>query len=105
VQIQCKRAGEGGGGVPETELPVHWSVHLQLPPLPHAPLVQQRMSDGSSGQKPAVDTPPAEAQFAVETHTPGVPFTLQRPLTAAWAVAERRREVTARNFIIGNEWV
>jgi len=81
----------------------HWSVHLQLPPLPHVVFVQQRMSVGSLGQKPTADWPPAEAQFAVETHTPGVPFTLQRPLTAAWAIPERRREVIARNFIIGDE--
>jgi len=52
------------------------------------------------------DVPPATAQFPVETHTPGVPFTLQRPFTAAWAVAERRkREVIARNFIVGDKLV
>lgn len=64
------------------------------------------MSGGSLGQKPMWDVPPATAQFPVETHTPGVPFTLQRPFTAAWAVAERRkREVIARNFIVGDKLV
>ena len=84
-------------------VPAHWSVHLQLPPLPHVVFVQQRMLAGSLGQKPTADWPPAEAQFAVETHTPGAPFTLQRPLTAAWAIPKRRRKVIARSFIIGDE--
>ena len=86
-------------------VPEHWSVHLQLPALPHHLLMQQRMLGGSSRQKPPLDVPPATAQFPVETHTPGLPFTLQRPLTAAWAAAERRREVIAINFIIGDELV
>ena len=87
-------------------MPEHWSVHaqtLQTSGPAHAAFMQQRMSSGSWGQKPLGDWPPAEAHFAVEIHTPGVPFTSQRPLMAAWAVAERRREVIARNFIIGDE--
>ena len=83
-------------------VPAHWSVHLQLPaPLLHSVFVQHWMPFGSKGQNPGVEWPPDEEQLAVETHTPGMPFTSQRPLGKAWAVAKRRREVIARNFIIG----
>ena len=61
------------------------------------------MPGGSKGQNFGVEWPPDEEQLAVETHTPEMPFTAQRPLRKAWAVAERRREVIARNFIIEDE--
>lgn len=60
--------------------PSHCDVQRQLPPLPHAALVQHLISFGVPGQALLMYFPPADEHFAVGMHTPGaLPWPEQGP--------------------------
>ena len=67
-----------------------------VPPEPQD-LVQHWTLLGSFGQNPGRDVPPPEEQVVVAKQTPGSPFAVQGPLTAAWA--ERLRAITTREEV------